>query len=112
MSKNNPDEKPGSEDKDKKKSLDVRNMLVASQFAYTLVIATELLGYAGYWLGNQLGGEPWNIILMLVLGGFAFAGEVYRMIRMFSVKKDELNNGGPGAPSGSNESDKDGSESS
>ncbi|MBX3073373.1 AtpZ/AtpI family protein [Candidatus Obscuribacterales bacterium] len=63
------------------------NMIAASQFAYTLTIGTVLFGFVGMWLGNKLGGAPWNILLMLLLGGMAFAGEVYRMYIMFTPKK-------------------------
>lgn len=78
-------ERKGTENEDDQR----RNRLhwaVASQFAYTLVIASCVLGYAGHWLGNQLGGSPWNFILMLLFGGIGFAAEVYRMIIMFSPK--------------------------
>jgi F0F1-type ATP synthase assembly protein I len=63
------------------------NMIAASQFAYTLTIGTVLFGFVGMWLGNKLGGAPWNILLMLLLGCMAFAGEVYRMYIMFTPKK-------------------------
>ncbi len=69
------------------------NMIAASQFAYTLTIGTVLFGFVGMWLGNKLGGAPWNILLMLLLGGMAFAGEVYRMYIMFTPKKPKKPDG-------------------
>lgn len=63
------------------------NMIAASQFAYTLTIGTLLFGFAGMWLGNKLGGAPWNMLLMLLFGSLAFVGEVYRMYIMFTPKK-------------------------
>ncbi len=65
--------------------------IAASQFAYTLVGATLLLGWLGHWLGNKLGGEPWNLILMLLFGGTGFVIEMWRMIRMFTPKDDKKN---------------------
>lgn len=84
--KDEPEKENGDGEKPR---FDTRQYLVASQFAYTLVIATCLLGYAGHWLGDKLGGSPWNIILMLLLGFLGFAGEMWRMVTMFSNKKKD-----------------------
>jgi F0F1-type ATP synthase assembly protein I len=83
-------------------------MIAASQFAYTLTIGTVLFGFVGMWIGNKLGGAPWNILLMLLLGGMAFAGEVYRMYIMFTPKKPKDGAGddgkSPGHDAGDHES--------
>lgn len=50
-----------------------------SQFAWTLVIVSCILGYAGHWLGSFL-GEPWNVIFMIVFGLGGFCLEMWRMI--------------------------------
>ena len=76
-------EPPPEEDKESKRR-NLMQMVVASQFAYTLVAATLLMGWAGNWIGNKLGGQPWTWILMFVFGGFGFAAEMYRMLKMFS----------------------------
>ncbi|MBX9670108.1 MAG: AtpZ/AtpI family protein [Candidatus Obscuribacterales bacterium] len=62
--------------------------VAASQFAYTLVGATLLLGWLGHWLGNKL-GEPWNLILMLLFGGTGFVLEMWRMIRFVTPKDNK-----------------------
>ncbi len=72
---------------------DAVNMAAASQFAYTLVGATLILGWCGHWLGvHLLGGRPWDALLMLLFGALGFGAEMYRMLNMFNVfgtKKDE-----------------------
>jgi F0F1-type ATP synthase assembly protein I len=70
---------------------DAVNIAAASQFAYTLVFATLILGYCGHWIGTKLGGPPWNVLLMLIFGGIGFGAEMYRMLRMFSPKKEDKN---------------------
>lgn len=79
--------------------LNWRKALVGSQFAYTLVIATVLMGWIGHWLGSLLGGAPWTMILMLLLGGAGFAAEMWRMLKFFSTR-DGDDNDGPGGQSG------------
>lgn len=55
--------------------------LVLSQFAYSLVIVTVLMGILGRWIGVALlGGRPWDIILLILFGLLGFGGEVYRMV--------------------------------
>ena len=56
--------------------------MAMSQFAYTLVIVTCLFGYAGHWFGTKvLGGSPWDVLLMIILGGLGMGLEMWRMIR-------------------------------
>lgn len=87
-----PDPKPA--DKPKVPKFDQKEtakMFAASQFAYTLVGATLILGYFGHWIGGHMGG-PWDVILMLLFGALGFCAEMYRMLKMFSPKdksKDE-----------------------
>ena len=69
------------------------NMWAASQFAYTLVAASLVLGYIGYWLGGLLGGGLWSIFLMLILGGLGFAAECWRMIKTFGNYDKKPNDG-------------------
>lgn len=67
---------------------EMRKMIMASQFAYTLVGATLILGYFGHWLGGFLGG-PWNVLFMLLFGALGFGAEMYRMLKMVSPKQDD-----------------------
>lgn len=60
------------------------NMVYASQFAYTIVIGTFLLGWLGKWVGTKLGGEGLSTTLMLLFGAIGFSAEMYRMWRMFA----------------------------
>jgi F0F1-type ATP synthase assembly protein I len=83
------DPKPLPKKTPEERNRDNVNMIAASQFAYTLVIGTCFFGFVGHWLGNKLGGAPWNAILMLLLGSLAFVGEMYRMFVMFSPKKEK-----------------------
>ncbi|MDZ4833765.1 MAG: AtpZ/AtpI family protein [Candidatus Melainabacteria bacterium] len=67
-----------------------RQWLSASQFAYTLALGTFALGFAGHWIGAELlGGRPWDVLLMLLFGALAFCAEIYRMMVMFSPKKED-----------------------
>lgn len=50
-----------------------------SQFAWTLVLVSCILGYAGHWLGSFL-GAPWDVIFMIVFGLTGFGLEMWRMI--------------------------------
>lgn len=75
-----------------------QSAFVASQFAYTLVIATLLLGWLGHWLGSLLGGGLWSTILMFVLGAAGFVAEMWRMYKFFSPKDGD--DDGPDGQSG------------
>jgi hypothetical protein len=74
--------KPDPEEERKNRT----RMLVGSQFAYTLVIASFVFGYIGHWLGSLLGGGLWSVSLMILLGGVGFVVEMWRMINFFSDK--------------------------
>jgi|AGTN01.3.fsa_nt_gi hypothetical protein len=75
-----------------------RSALAASQFAYTLVIATLLMGWIGHWLGSLLGGGLWSTILMFVLGAAGFVGEMWRMYKFFGPKDGDDDDGPGGRP--------------
>ncbi len=85
----NQGKKPEPKQPDPEEERKNRNrMLVGSQFAYTLVIASLVFGYIGHWLGSLLGGGLWSVSLMILLGGVGFVVEMWRMIRFFSDKKE------------------------
>ena len=89
--------KPPPKKTPEERARDNVSMVAASQFAYTLTIGTLLFGFIGMWLGNKLGGAPWNILFMLLFGGMAFVGEVYRMYHMFTPKKPKSDGKGDSA---------------
>lgn len=71
------------EKREEKTSLSEGNSyLVLSQFAYSMVIVTVVLGLLGRWIGNALlGGRPWDVILLILFGLLGFGGELYRMVK-------------------------------
>lgn len=100
------DNKPNDDKERQRNRKRWQSALVASQFAYTLVIATLLMGWLGHWLGSLLGGGLWSTILMFLLGSAGFVAEMWRMYKFFAPKDgddddDDGSNGQPGdAPSG------------
>lgn len=83
------DKKPNDDKERQRNRKGLQSALVASQFAYTLVIATLLMGWLGHWLGSLLGGGLWSTILMFILGSAGFAAEMWRMFKFFTSSKDE-----------------------
>lgn len=81
-----------------------QSALVASQFAYTLVIATLLMGWLGHWLGSLLGGGLWSTILMFLLGSAGFVAEMWRMYKFFAPSKDNNGDDEDGRPGPSGQS--------
>lgn len=57
--------------------------MALTQFAYTLAIVPLILGWLGHLAGTHLlGGNPWNVLLMIVFGLLGFAGEIYRFVKV------------------------------
>lgn len=94
------DKKPNDAKESERRRKRWQSALVGSQFAYTLVIATLLMGWIGHWLGSLLGGTPWTLILMFLFGGVGFAAEMWRMLKFFSPKDGDDNDGGSDGHSG------------
>lgn len=82
------DKKPNDDKERQRNRKGLQSALVASQFAYTLVIATLLMGWLGHWLGSLLGGGLWSTILMFLLGTAGFVGEMWRMYKFFTRPTD------------------------
>lgn len=54
---------------------------LAYQWGTALVAYTCILGFAGYFIGDRIGGHVWSIILMMVglFGGFSVA--IYQIFK-------------------------------
>lgn len=73
--------------------------MALTQFAYTLAIVPLILGWLGHLAGTHLlGGNPWNVLLMIVFGLLGFAGEIYRFVKVAEnlTKKEAAKTKDPG----------------
>ena len=86
-SDNKPDDLPSEKSQQSPPSPTQTQLATAMELPFTFVAAVAVGGLIGYFLDHWLHTGPW---LMVVFGGFGFAGGILEIIRRFRPKDSSI----------------------
>jgi F0F1-type ATP synthase assembly protein I len=66
----------------------IRQVGLLTAVPFVLAVAPLIGFFAGRFLDQKLGTDPWLMIILIVLGFVAGARQVYRLVRLASTEVD------------------------